>query len=400
MPDKVTYGPFTLYESDAYKAKKNAEAIKTILDLEKSQLELQKLKQENPDYQIERAGNLATQSENIQGLIGNINNRTDADKQKLADIAASITPLPSGVAGPVLPEQAVAPERGDIEARLASDMSTQNRLRSQLEAVRKQQEGLQGSVNLGENFGTAPAGDANSVITRRTQEAADLMQRANSFVSSAQTPEQRDARLQAVQMFKPMFDAETRRRQKAALEIAGLQGQALDEDAAKNARTKTTDFVGSVKALDMLMAIKPQQWSQITDPIEREGQRRKADTLRAALVGNLRIALAGPGQLSEYERKIIESAIANPASFDPVTSMYASQNLGQLKKVLASKYVSDMSTYGFKINRLQDVIDAGGNPADIDTFGFNNNPTQPSTGSTQKTVGRYDPATGRIIPNK
>lgn len=378
-------------EAQAYD---NMLLAKKNLEMQKSILELDKLKQENPDYQIQRAGDLATQSENIQGVIGNINNRTEADKQRLADIAASITPLPSNTYGPVIPEQAVKSERQDLEARMASDFSTQNRLRAQLEAVRKQQEGLQGSVNLGDSYGTAPAGDSNSVLIRRTQEAANMMQQANSFVASAQTPEEREARTQAVQMFKPYFDAETRRRQKASLEIAGLQGQALDDDAAKKAREKTTDFVGSVKALDMLLAIKPSP-----NVMEREGQRRKADTLRAALVGNLRIALAGPGQLSEYERKIIESAIANPAAFDPIASTYASGNLKQLKTILAAKYTSDMSTYGYRVNKLQDVIDAGGNPSDIETFGYNQT-QQPASGSSQKAVGRYDPATGRIVPFK
>ena len=367
------------------------------LEFQKNILELQKLQNEDPNYQIERAGNLATKAEDIQGLIGNLNDRTTSNKQRLADIASSITPLPNNVSGPVVPESAMQGARQDIELQVAADNSVKNRLRAQLEAINKQQEGLQGSVNLGEAYGTSAPAGINDVLMRRAQDFATMKQMADNWVGSAQTPQEQSARMAAVQSFKPLYDAETRRRQKQALELPGLQGQALDEDAAKKARDKTTDFVGSVKALDLLMQIKPEQWSQITNPIEREGQRRKADTLRAALVGNLRIAIAGPGQLSEYERKIIESAIANPASFDPIQSMYAGQNLAELKKILATKYVSDMSTYGYKVGKLQDVVDAGGNPPDLDTFGYG----RPQSGGDtqgQKAVGRFDPATGKIVP--
>lgn len=400
MPDRVTYGPFTLYESEAYKAKKQAEALKTQMELEKSMLELEKLKRENPDNQIAEAGSLAQRAAGIENTLKSYDTNTAINKQQLSNIVSASTPLDASISGPVMPTDAAISASQPIEQRIEENNRNQVALRAQLEAITKRRGELQGTVNLGENFGAAPAGDSSSVLARRTQEAAGMMQAANNFIRTAQTPEEAEARTQAVQMFKPFFDAETRRRQKASLEIAGLQGQALDDDAAKKAREKTTDFVGSIKALDMLMQIKPS-----LNPLEREGQRRKSDTLRAALVGNLRIALAGPGQLSEYERKIIESAIANPATYDPIASSYAIGNLKQLKSILAAKYTSDMSTYGYRVGKLQDVIDAGGNPPDIDTFGYNqlaqsqaNTQTQSQQPQSQQApVGRFDPQTGKII---
>ena len=46
MADRISYGPITLYESDAYKRAKEIEATKKELELEKAQLDIQRAKQQ------------------------------------------------------------------------------------------------------------------------------------------------------------------------------------------------------------------------------------------------------------------------------------------------------------------------------------------------------------------
>lgn len=68
MADRISYGPITLFESDAYKRAKQVEAAKKEIDLEKAQLDLQRSRQE-----LSKA-----EGETLSGRVGQ------------ADIAASV----------------------------------------------------------------------------------------------------------------------------------------------------------------------------------------------------------------------------------------------------------------------------------------------------------------------
>ena len=68
MADRISYGPITLFESDAYKRAKQVEATKREIDLEKAQLDLQRSRQE-----LSKA-----EGETLSGRVGQ------------ADIAASV----------------------------------------------------------------------------------------------------------------------------------------------------------------------------------------------------------------------------------------------------------------------------------------------------------------------
>lgn len=68
MADRISYGPITLFESDAYKRAKQVEAAKKEIDLEKAQLDLQRTRQE-----LSKA-----EGETLSGRVGQ------------ADIAASV----------------------------------------------------------------------------------------------------------------------------------------------------------------------------------------------------------------------------------------------------------------------------------------------------------------------
>lgn len=68
MADRISYGPITLFESDAYKRARQIEAAKKEIDLEKAQLDLQRSRQE-----LSKA-----EGETLSGRVGQ------------ADIAASV----------------------------------------------------------------------------------------------------------------------------------------------------------------------------------------------------------------------------------------------------------------------------------------------------------------------
>ena len=66
MADRVSYGPFTLYESDAYKQAKALESAKKELEYEKLKLDLEQKKQETPDAKIALAEDMAIRQEALK----------------------------------------------------------------------------------------------------------------------------------------------------------------------------------------------------------------------------------------------------------------------------------------------------------------------------------------------
>ena len=59
MADRITYGPFTLYESDAYKAAKEIEAQAKLARLEKAKLDIEKAKEESLTGRVQRGEQFA-----------------------------------------------------------------------------------------------------------------------------------------------------------------------------------------------------------------------------------------------------------------------------------------------------------------------------------------------------
>jgi hypothetical protein len=61
------------------------------------------------------------------------------------------------------------------------------------------------------------------------------------------------------------------------------------------------------------------------------------------------------------------TAIANPTA---VINFFAPDRLGELKKVLARKFVADARANGFGVKSVQSVLDANSDPEDIGSFGI------------------------------
>lgn len=353
-----------------------------------------KLAQDMPEYRANMAANIAEKTAEIEEKL-NLNAIQKAGiSERLGNISSASVPLSENTAGPVMPQQvAMQAGQGLIgEENLLRAQET--RMRAGLEAYRKEQEGLVGTVNLGEAYGTAPAGGEDSVLRRRVQKFATMSKEARDFVGESSSAEEAQDRQAAVNAYKPLFDAETRRQAQNALKLPGLDGQAKDEDAARNMRKRVPDFVSTITAIDRLIELG--DLAKVTNPIQLARYRAEAEQVRIPLVAALRIPLLGGGQMTEQEREFIQSAIARPTDF---FNFAATDKLKTLKRVVGSEFTSASRNYGYSIKSLQQVLDANSVPADIDTFGAPNQTKLPSATqapSKPKPAAIYNPATGLL----
>lgn len=66
MPDRVSYGPFTLYESDAYKQAKQLEGAKKQLEYQKALLDVESKLAERPESKINKAAEMYQAMEQLK----------------------------------------------------------------------------------------------------------------------------------------------------------------------------------------------------------------------------------------------------------------------------------------------------------------------------------------------
>lgn len=325
----------------------------------------QQIAQSTPGYAQEQAARIGRSLEeserNLQlqeELIGDV-------AQRRLNVAEAAEPLPAGVSGPVMPEEAARFETNRLltaEDQLMLDAAA---FRAQRESLRKDLEQLTGTRPL-PTGGTYAAGET-STLRRSFEDTAKLIRDYNDRRKRAQTPEELESIDAAYAMYEPIVKQQQKKDLETARSVPGLMGTGKDEKASQDMRLRTSDFVASVQSVDDLINMDVSEFGK--NPDERLRQRRKADSLRAGLIGNLRIALAGPGQLSDYERRVLESAIANPASLNPYDARYSKDGLRELKKTLARKFAADASVNGYRVKSFQDVVDANSGPAeDLETF--------------------------------
>ena len=360
-----------------------------------------KLSQDQPEYRANMAANIAEKTAEIEEKL-NLNAIQKAGiSERLGNISSASVPLSESTAGPVMPQQAAMQASQGLIQEEDMFRAQQTRMKAQLEAYRKEQEGLVGAVNLGEAYGTAPAGSEDSVLRRRVQKFATISKEARDFVASSTSAEEAQDRQAAVNAYKPLFDAETRRQAQNALKLPGLDGQAKDEDAARNMRKRVPDFVSTVTAIDRLLELgdlakKSMLVQGPAQTMQLARYRAEADQIRIPLVAALRVPLLGGGQMTEQEREFIQSAIARPTDFFNFAS---TDKLKTLKRVVGSEFTSASRNYGYSVKSLQQVLDANSVPADIDTFGIPNRTIPPSAPQAQgkpKPAATYNPATGLL----
>jgi len=363
------------------------------LKLQKLRFDIEKMQEDKvksqPDYEAKLAGDIAERTGKLQETL-NLNRMQRAGiGQRLGDISSASAPLDIDVSGPVLPQQ-MAMQAGQglvAEENLLNAQKT--RMMAELEAYRKKQEGLVGSVNLGEAYGTAPAGSSADVMRRRVQEQSNMFREARDFINSAQTPEEAQDRANSVSVNKTYFDAQTREELKNTRKLPGFEGLAKDEDAARKMRERVPTFVSTVSAIDRLIELgELTEGMTLQNPVQLARYRAEADQIRIPLVAALRVPLLGGGQMTEQERAFVQSAIANPTDYLNFASI---DRLKTLKRTVASEFSSATRNYGFQLKSLQSVIDANSAPSDINTFGVKSQAMP-----TEKPKAVYNPATGLL----
>lgn len=356
--DEVYYGPIKLYESEASKARKQAEALKNQMDLEKSMLELEKLKRENPDNQIKEAGSLAQKAAEIEGTLKSYDTNTAINKKQLADIVAASEPMPSGAMVPntIMPREEALQRSTPLEQRIEENNRSQVGLRAQLEATRRRLGDITGTVQLPEGMGTAPAGQFATVYEQRARELIPLATRAQRDIDATTDPTEKNAKIGVYSQMKSVADSLTKRAAEEARKIPGLDGMAATEANANEMRKLTSDFAAAAQNIDDLI--------EISENRSVENFQR-SEAVRGALRGQLRTLLVGMGPMSDRDTALMNEMIANP--INPFTP-YAREKLLQLKGAIARKITSSASVYGFRVNKISDLVNAGGVPSDFKDF--------------------------------
>jgi len=430
MADLVTYGPWTLYKSPEYdaavQAKKDAQAAEiqnrllqqealrisidkskkeqeflqspagqeqAQLEADKIRLNVEKLKGDiadqkekamkaSPGYAPMEAARLASLRSQLQdelntqqGLLSDVNNR-------VSNLKSASTPLPAGTSGPVMEkDMATRMMRPalDVEAGMQQRIPATS---AALAATNKQLGELVGTVPIPENLGggTAPAtADISSIYRERFEKLVPMKAQGIAYINSLQpgSPE-RMAAEQTLGKMTGYEDAQTKKATENALKIPGLEGMATTEKGAKQVRDTIPDFISSVGGIDELLKLGDQV--KTSDVFSRPKLMARADAIRTALAGQMRIAIGGPGTMTEQDRNILMTAIADPTA---VINFAAPERLGELKKVLARKFVADAKANGFAVPSLQGVIDAHSDPSDIANFGMRN-----QTGFTSEAEAR------------
>lgn len=365
---------------------------KRLLQEQEQDLRMQILKtqleQAQPGYEAKLAGDIATKTSQLQETL-NLNQAQRAGiSQRLGDISSASAPLDVDISGPVMPQQAAMQAGQGLVAEENLLNAQKTRMMAELEAYRKRQEGLVGTVNLGEAYGTAPAGGGADVMRRRVQEQANMFREARDFINSAQTPEEAQDRANAVSVNKAYFDAQTREELKNSRKLAGLEGMAKDDDAAKKMRERLPTFVQSISSIDNLIELGSlyRNAAMAGNVIDAAKYKAQAEQARIPLIAALRIPLTGGGQMNPQELKMLNDAVANPAVFLDITQ---TERLRSLKRTVGSEFASAARSFGYGVKSLQSVIDANSAPEDINNFGIKKSNPQPAA--------KYNPKTGLLM---
>jgi hypothetical protein len=419
MADLVQFGPFTLYKSPAYdeavkqqqldvvserernklqqdllraqlektareeaylkspegQAALLAEREKTTLGIEKLKGEIaseaEKQKKAAPEYAPLEAARLSTVQEELknnletqQGLLSDVQNR-------IANLKSASAPLPSNVAGPTMERDMatrIMRPALDVEAAMQQRIPGTT---AALGATTKQLGDLVGTIPIPENLGsgTFPAtADISSIYRERFEKLVPMKAQGIAYINSLQpgSPE-RMAAEQTLGKMTGYEDAQIKKATENALKIPGLEGMATSEKGAKDIRDRLPEFVSAVGSIDELVKIGEEARSAV---IDRPRLMARADAIRTALFGQMRLALGGPGTQTEQDVARLEKAIPDTTS---ILAYAANDRLAELKKVMARKIAADARANGYQVKSIQSIIDANSAPSDIDTFGARKN---------------------------
>ena len=349
--EKVTLGIERLKGEIAAEAEKRKKAAPEYAPLEAARLS---------GVQEELRNNLETQ----QGLLSDVQNR-------ISNLKSASAPLPSNVAGPTM-ERDMATRM--MRPALDVEAAMQQRIpgtTAALGATTKQLGELVGTIPIPENFGggTAPAtSDIASIYRERFEKLVPMKAQGIAYINSLQpgSPEH-TAAVQTLGKMTGYEDAQIKKSTENALKIPGLEGMATSEKGAKDMRDRLPEFVSAVGSIDELVKIGEEARGAV---IDRPRLMARADAIRTALFGQMRLALGGPGTQTEQDVERLKQAIPDTTS---ILAYAANDRLSELKKVMARKIAADARANGYQVKSIQSIIDANSAPSDLDTFGARKN---------------------------
>ncbi len=417
MADLVQFGPFTVYKSPAYEqavrqkgldaaseretkkmqqdylraqmeklsleqeymkspegqAALRAEREKGILGVEKLRGEIaseeEKRRRAAPEYAPMEAARLSGVKGSLEADLATQNELISSAGERVKSLQSASTPLPEGVPGPTM-QKDMASQLMRPALELEADMKKRAiGTEAAMTATGKQLGEFVGTLPVPEGLGggTVPAtSDIGSIYKQRLEQLVPMKAGAINYINSL--PEGSPERMAAEQTVGKMSgyeDAQTKKIAQNALKIAGLEGMASSEKGASEVRGLVPNFVSSVGGIDELLDLGTKV--QSSDVLARPRLMARADAIRTALAGQMRISIGGPGTMTQEDREVLMKAIADPTA---VINFAAPERLGELKKVLARKFVADARANGFGVKSVQSVLDANSDPEDINSFGM------------------------------
>lgn len=118
-------------------------------------------------------------------------------------------------------------------------------------------------------------------------------------------------------------------------------GFAVDASNARKFRTELGEGQAAISGIDEVMKLYNQSGGQISKLNPKT--RAKIDSTLIALKGALRLGILGPGAVTDAERKILDSAVPNPAEF---INVFGPTRLQQLQTVIQSNLDNKASAIG------------------------------------------------------
>lgn len=148
---------------------------------------------------------------------------------------------------------------------------------------------------------------------------------------------------QARQREKDRLAKEERERKKQleleSREVPGF-GYAKTKQAASALKEQRAAVDSASEQIDRLIEIAKEPFDSL-----RPGLRAEAENIVAGLRGNMRLVLIGPGAVSDEERKVLNSAIANPTDVFSFDSLSITK-LKTLKNTMQNKFRAGLRSEG------------------------------------------------------
>jgi hypothetical protein len=124
--------------------------------------------------------------------------------------------------------------------------------------------------------------------------------------------------------------------------VPGWKGQAKDPVAARDFKKAEAEGKMAISGLNELLKINDKGWFEKTFSPTTIA---KADSTANRLIGQLRVAVTGPGSMSEGDRALLETVIANPTKFFSLASSNKVK-LEELKAAVTRKINADAHALG------------------------------------------------------